>query len=42
MIGLSAIEHPVTLQFGGSEPEKFAQAARIGGCDCLRREQTQG
>jgi tRNA-dihydrouridine synthase A len=30
LIGFSAIEHPVALQLGGSEPEKLAQAARIG------------
>src|SRR6266581_1572429 len=30
LIGFSRIEHPVALQLGGAEPEKLAQAARIG------------
>jgi tRNA-dihydrouridine synthase A len=30
LIGFSAIEHPVALQLGGSEPEKLKAAARIG------------
>jgi tRNA-dihydrouridine synthase A len=30
LIGFSDVEHPVALQLGGSEPEKLAQAARIG------------
>jgi tRNA-dihydrouridine synthase A len=30
LIGFSAIEHPVVLQLGGSEPSKLAAAARIG------------
>ncbi|HMI96079.1 MAG TPA: tRNA dihydrouridine(20/20a) synthase DusA [Micropepsaceae bacterium] len=30
LIGFSKIEHPVALQLGGAEPEKLAQAARIG------------
>ncbi len=30
LIGFSQLEHPVALQLGGSEPEKLAQAARIG------------
>jgi tRNA-dihydrouridine synthase A len=30
LIGFSAIEHPVALQLGGSEPLKLATAARIG------------
>jgi tRNA-dihydrouridine synthase A len=30
LIGFSAIEHPVGLQLGGSEPLKLAAAARIG------------
>jgi len=30
LIGFSAVEHPVALQLGGSEPEKLAQAAIIG------------
>ena len=29
LIGFSAIEHPVALQLGGSEPSKLAAAARI-------------
>jgi tRNA-dihydrouridine synthase A len=29
LIGFSAIEHPVALQLGGSEPERLAAAARI-------------
>ena len=30
LIGFSDIEHPVALQLGGAEPNKLAQAARIG------------
>lgn len=30
LIGFSAVEHPVALQLGGSEPTKLAAAARIG------------
>ena len=30
LIGFSRIEHPVALQLGGAEPQKLAQAARIG------------
>ena len=30
LIGFSAVEHPVALQLGGANPEKLAQAARIG------------
>lgn len=30
LLGFSAIEHPVALQLGGSEPKKLAEAARIG------------
>jgi tRNA-dihydrouridine synthase A len=30
LLALDAIEHPVALQLGGSEPELLAQAARIG------------
>jgi tRNA-dihydrouridine synthase A len=30
LIGFSVEEHPVALQLGGSEPDKLAQAARIG------------
>ena len=30
LIGFSAIEHPVALQLGGSEPSKLAASARIG------------
>src|SRR5258707_13590611 len=30
LIGFSRIEHPVALQLGGAEPEKLAQAARVG------------
>ena len=30
LIGFSPEEHPVALQLGGAEPEKLAQAARIG------------
>ncbi len=32
LLGFSAIEHPVALQLGGSDPAKLAAAARIG-CD---------
>ena len=30
LLGFDAAEHPVALQLGGSEPEKLAEAARIG------------
>ncbi|MGH7484561.1 MAG: tRNA-dihydrouridine synthase, partial [bacterium] len=30
LIGFSAVEHPVALQLGGSEPKKLATAASIG------------
>lgn len=30
LLGFDASEHPVALQLGGSEPEKLAEAARIG------------
>ena len=30
LIGFSPMEHPVALQLGGSEPEKLAEASRIG------------
>src|SRR5262245_27437577 len=30
LLGFSAEEHPVALQLGGSDPEKIAEAARIG------------
>jgi tRNA-dihydrouridine synthase A len=30
LLGFSAMEHPVALQLGGSDPEKLAFAARIG------------
>ena len=30
LIGFSAVEHPVALQLGGSEPARLAEAARIG------------
>jgi tRNA-dihydrouridine synthase A len=30
LIGFSAVEHPVALQLGGSDPAKLAQATRIG------------
>jgi tRNA-dihydrouridine synthase A len=30
LLGFSAVEHPVVLQLGGSEPEKLRDAARIG------------
>src|SRR5690606_26391274 len=30
LLGFDAVEHPVALQLGGSEPEKLAEAARIG------------
>ena len=33
LLGFDASEHPAALQLGGSEPEKLAEAARIGaGC----------
>ena len=31
LLGFDAIEHPVALQLGGSEPGKLAEAARIAG-----------
>ena len=30
LLGFDAAEHPVALQLGGSEPERLAEAARIG------------
>uniref|UniRef100_UPI0019541DE2 tRNA-dihydrouridine synthase n=1 Tax=Stenotrophomonas maltophilia TaxID=40324 RepID=UPI0019541DE2 len=30
LLGLSAQEHPVALQLGGSDPAALAEAARIG------------
>ena len=30
LLGFDAVEHPVALQLGGSEPAKLAEAARIG------------
>jgi tRNA-dihydrouridine synthase A len=30
LLGFDGVEHPVALQLGGSEPEKLAEAARIG------------
>ncbi len=30
LLGFNAIEHPVILQIGGSDPEKLAQASKIG------------
>jgi tRNA-dihydrouridine synthase A len=30
LLGFDALEHPVALQLGGSEPAKLAEAARIG------------
>ncbi len=30
LIGFDAIEHPVALQLGGSEPARLAEAAKIG------------
>jgi tRNA-dihydrouridine synthase A len=30
LIGFDAVEHPVALQLGGSEPARLAEAARIG------------
>lgn len=30
LLGFDEIEHPVALQLGGSDPQKLAQAARIG------------
>lgn len=30
LLGFDACEHPVALQLGGSEPQKLAEAARIG------------
>jgi tRNA-dihydrouridine synthase A len=32
LIGFDAIEHPIALQLGGSDPDKLAQATRIGTC----------
>ncbi|PQA85961.1 tRNA dihydrouridine(20/20a) synthase DusA [Hyphococcus luteus] len=31
LLGFDPAEHPVALQLGGSDPEKLAEAARIGG-----------
>ncbi|MGD0562564.1 MAG: tRNA dihydrouridine(20/20a) synthase DusA [Roseiarcus sp.] len=31
LIGFDAFEHPIALQLGGAEPERLAEAARIGG-----------
>jgi len=31
LLGFDAIEHPVALQLGGSDPDQLAQAAAIGG-----------
>ncbi len=30
LLGFDAVEHPVALQLGGSDPAKLAEAARIG------------
>jgi tRNA-dihydrouridine synthase A len=30
LLGFSEIEHPVALQLGGSDPKRWAEAARIG------------
>ena len=30
LLGFDAVEHPLALQLGGSEPEQLAEAARIG------------
>jgi len=30
LLGFEAVEHPVALQLGGSDPLKLAEAARIG------------
>ena len=30
LLGFDAVEHPVALQLGGSEPDQLAEAARIG------------
>ncbi|HEY4193271.1 MAG TPA: tRNA dihydrouridine(20/20a) synthase DusA [Mesorhizobium sp.] len=30
LLGFDAVEHPVALQLGGSDPQKLAEAARIG------------
>ncbi len=30
LLGFEAVEHPVALQLGGSDPDQLAQAARIG------------
>lgn len=30
LLGFDAVEHPVALQLGGSDPDQLAQAARIG------------
>ena len=31
LLGFDAVEHPVALQLGGSDPDQLAEAARIGG-----------
>ncbi|MGO4842955.1 tRNA-dihydrouridine synthase, partial [Rhizobiaceae sp. 2RAB30] len=30
LLGFDAVEHPVALQLGGSDPRKLAEAARVG------------
>jgi len=30
LLGFDAVEHPVALQLGGSDPQKLAEAARVG------------
>ncbi|MBB4121706.1 tRNA-dihydrouridine synthase A [Martelella radicis] len=30
LLGFDAVEHPVVLQLGGSDPQKLAEAARVG------------
>ena len=30
LLGFDAVEHPVALQLGGSDPAQLAEAARIG------------
>ena len=30
LLGFDAVEHPVALQLGGSDPDQLAEAARIG------------
>lgn len=30
LLGFDAVEHPIALQLGGSDPQKLAEAARIG------------